>query len=73
MKTVESLDQEIMEACRLYVDNLTKPLGSLGRLEDMAVRLAGIRGEKKPAFLKKRWSSSAGTPRRTAAATRRRG
>lgn len=53
MKTVESLDQEIMEACRLYVDNLTKPLGSLGRLEDMAVRLAGIRGEKKPAFLKK--------------------
>lgn len=53
MKAISPLHQEIMEACRLYVDNLTKPLGSLGRLEDMAVRLAGIYGEVKPQSLPK--------------------
>lgn len=53
MNRVEPLSREVMEACRLYVDNLTKPLGSLGRLEDMAVRLAGISGEEKPSSLPK--------------------
>ncbi len=53
MREISPLNQEIMEACRLYVDNLTKPLGSLGRLEDMAVRLAGIFGEVKPQALPK--------------------
>lgn len=53
MKTIAPLHQEIMEACRLYVDNLTKPLGSLGRMEDMAVRLSGIFGEVKPKTLPK--------------------
>ena len=42
-----------MESCRLYVDNLTKPLGSLGRMEDMAVRLAGILNDPKPAGVRK--------------------
>lgn len=53
MSEIKALDKEIMEACRLYVDNLTKPLGSLGRLEDMAVRLSGIAGVMKPNHLKK--------------------
>ena len=53
MKRIGPLHSDIMEACRLYVDNLTKPLGSLGRLEDMAVRLAGIFGEVKPKTLPK--------------------
>lgn len=53
MRAIEPLDQEILEECRLYVDNLTKPLGSLGRLEDMAVRLAGIFNEEKPSALPK--------------------
>ncbi len=53
MKTIEPLNQEIMEACHLYVDNLTKPLGSLGRMEEMAIRLSGIFNEVKPAKLPK--------------------
>jgi putative nicotinate-nucleotide--dimethylbenzimidazole phosphoribosyltransferase len=53
MKQIEALHKDIMDACRLYVDNLTKPLGSLGRMEDMAVRLAGIFGEVKPSSLPK--------------------
>jgi len=31
-------------AARRHLDNLTKPLGSLGRLEEIAVRLASVRG-----------------------------
>ncbi len=53
MSDIRPLNHEIMEACRLYVDNLTKPLGSLGRMEDMAVRLSGIFEEKKPSKLPK--------------------
>ena len=47
------LDTEVMAACQLYVDNLIKPLHSLGRLEEMAVRIAGITKEVKPAYLDK--------------------
>lgn len=53
MSEIPKLNQEIMEACQLYVDNLIKPIHSLGKLEDMAVRMAGILGEVKPAYLNK--------------------
>lgn len=53
MSQIPELNKEIMEACQLYVDNLIKPLHSLGKLEDMAVRIAGITGEVKPAYLNK--------------------
>ena len=46
-------DHGIEEVCREYVDNLTKPLGSLAEMENMAVRLAGITGQVKPKNLKK--------------------
>jgi nicotinate-nucleotide--dimethylbenzimidazole phosphoribosyltransferase len=36
--------QAAREAARTRIDNLTKPAGSLGRLEDLAVQLAGIAG-----------------------------
>lgn len=36
--------QSVMDEARRRVDSLSKPLGSLGKLEDYAVRLAGIRG-----------------------------
>ncbi len=39
---IESLDKEMMEKARTRVDNLIKPPKSLGRLEDLAVQLAGI-------------------------------
>lgn len=52
-KTVEQirpLDREAMEACRGRLDNLTKPQGSLGRLEDLVVRIAGITGNPAPSL-----------------------
>lgn len=47
------LDEEIIKACQLYVDNLIKPLHSLGKLEEMAVRIAGITRDVKPTYLNK--------------------
>ena len=42
------LDQDAMAAARERQDTLTKPLGSLGRLEELSVTLAGIMGEAIP-------------------------
>ena len=53
MSGIQAPDKETMEACRLYVDNLIKPIHSLGKLEDIAVRLAGITGKIKPGKLNK--------------------
>lgn len=39
-----SLKQDAAEACRRHLDRLTKPQGSLGRLEELAIRLSAIRG-----------------------------
>lgn len=39
---IEPLDGEAMRAARAELDRKTKPRGSLGRLEDLAVQLAGI-------------------------------
>lgn len=72
MSEIPKLNQEIMEACQLYVDNLIKPIHSLGKLEDMAVRMAGILGEVKPTYLNKAVVISAGI-RPSMARTRRRG
>lgn len=38
------LDQAAMAACRVRWDSIAKPLGSLGLLEEMITRLAGIQG-----------------------------
>jgi len=38
------LDETAMAATAARLDRLTKPPGSLGRLEDLAIRLAGITG-----------------------------
>ena len=42
------LDSRAMAAAQARVDGLTKPPGSLGRLEELAVQLAGIRGQEAP-------------------------
>lgn len=46
-------DMESMGAVRKRVDNLTKPPGSLGILEEMVVRLAGIQRTAAPVLDKK--------------------
>ena len=47
------LDEESMAAARARQDQLTKPLGSLGRLEDLSAHLAGIFGEATPRIRRK--------------------
>ncbi len=48
LQKITPLDQAAMRAAQIRWDNRTKPLGSLGRLEDIAVRLAGINGTPDP-------------------------
>ncbi len=45
---IQPLDTAAMEAARLRQDDLTKPRGSLGQLEELSVQMAGIFGEEKP-------------------------
>jgi nicotinate-nucleotide--dimethylbenzimidazole phosphoribosyltransferase len=46
---VRPLDEGAMSAARAHLAGLTKPEGSLGRLEELAVQLAGITGDAAPA------------------------
>lgn len=46
---IRPLDEKAMEKVQARLDSLTKPQGSLGRLEDMVRQYAGITGEEKPA------------------------
>ncbi len=51
IETVEAvgpLDATAMAAARDILDSLTKPPGSLGRLESLAVWLAGVTGDARP-------------------------
>lgn len=45
LQSIAALDEQAMEATQLRLDSLTKPPGSLGRLEEAARQLAGIFGE----------------------------
>ncbi len=47
------LDEQAMAAARARQDTLTKPLGSLGRLEEISVLLAGIFGQPMPRIRRK--------------------
>ncbi|MDF2924251.1 MAG: nicotinate-nucleotide--dimethylbenzimidazole phosphoribosyltransferase [Paenibacillaceae bacterium] len=50
---IEPLNAEMMERAREHLDQLTKPPGSLGKLEGIAAQLAGITGELYPQFGRK--------------------
>lgn len=45
IKRINPPDAAAMAAARARQDNLTKPHGSLGRLEELSVQVAGIKGE----------------------------
>ena len=45
---ISPLDESAMQRAKERLDGLLKPPGSLGKLEDLAVRLAGIYGEALP-------------------------
>ena len=49
---IEPLHVPSMEACRLRIDNLTKPIYSLATLETIAERFAGILANPKPNHLR---------------------
>lgn len=50
---VNSLDTDAMERARMRQQQLTKPAGSLGRLEDIAVQIAGITQQPLPSIERK--------------------
>ncbi|MEG2016861.1 MAG: nicotinate-nucleotide--dimethylbenzimidazole phosphoribosyltransferase, partial [Clostridium sp.] len=45
LNSIEGLDKAAMTAAKNYLDYLSKPIGSLGVLEDLVVKLSGIKGE----------------------------
>jgi nicotinate-nucleotide--dimethylbenzimidazole phosphoribosyltransferase len=53
IEPIQPLDQEAMEAAQLRLDSLTKPPGSLGKLEAIAKQAAGITGESMPDLSRK--------------------
>ena len=50
---IGSLDEEAMRAARTRQQFLSKPRGSLGRLEDLSIQIAGITGKALPALDRK--------------------
>ncbi len=53
MAGIKPLDEKAMLEAQQRLDSLTKPLGSLGVLEEMVKKIAGITGETKPSIPKK--------------------
>ncbi|GAB7387047.1 nicotinate-nucleotide--dimethylbenzimidazole phosphoribosyltransferase [Bacillaceae bacterium] len=54
IRKIGPLDAQAMQRAQEHLNRLTKPQGSLGRLEDLIVQLAGITGEEKKVFRDKR-------------------
>ncbi|MCL5674900.1 MAG: nicotinate-nucleotide--dimethylbenzimidazole phosphoribosyltransferase [Candidatus Omnitrophica bacterium] len=52
-KGVGELNKTVMEKTQKHLDNLTKPQGSLGRLEEIAKQVAGITEKEYPKIEKK--------------------
>ena len=50
---IDTLDETSMSAAQERQNTLTKPLGSLGRLEELSIQLAGIYADPKPIITKK--------------------
>jgi nicotinate-nucleotide--dimethylbenzimidazole phosphoribosyltransferase len=48
ISNIQPLDEIAMDAARLRQDELTKPRGSLGQLEELSIQVAGITGKPRP-------------------------
>ncbi|MCX5696122.1 MAG: nicotinate-nucleotide--dimethylbenzimidazole phosphoribosyltransferase [Candidatus Omnitrophica bacterium] len=48
IRNISGLDTVIMREAQSRLDNLTKPLGSLGRLEELAKQICGITAKENP-------------------------
>ncbi len=48
LNTMPSPNRQHMEKCRFRIDHLAKPADSLGRLEQIAIQLAGILNDDRP-------------------------
>lgn len=53
IEKIMPLDKTAMTGAKARQDTLTKPAGSLGRLEEVSVRIAGIQGKARPVIEKK--------------------
>lgn len=50
---IQAVEKDAMKKAQQYIDNLTKPIGSLGTLEEIAVKVSGITGKLKNNINKK--------------------
>lgn len=48
IQSIQPLDSAAMDAARARQNRLTKPPGSLGRLEEISIQVAGITGQERP-------------------------
>ena len=48
LKAIAPVDQSLAPAGQAHLDNLTKPQGSLGRLEELALQLFLVQGGQPP-------------------------
>lgn len=49
---VKPVNEAVKIEAQQYIDTLTKPVGSLGKLEQLAIRLAAVTGQLKPELAK---------------------
>ena len=54
IRSIQPADSQARQEAASYIDSLIKPMGSLGRLETLAIDIAGITGNVRTGSLKKR-------------------
>ncbi|WP_078553022.1 nicotinate-nucleotide--dimethylbenzimidazole phosphoribosyltransferase [Bacillus alkalicellulosilyticus] len=48
IKSIQPLQQDVMKKVQGHVTQLAKPIGALGRIEELAIQIAGITGRERP-------------------------
>jgi nicotinate-nucleotide--dimethylbenzimidazole phosphoribosyltransferase len=60
LEKIKPLDKAAMDAARARQEQLTKPAGSLGRLEEISIQIAGVQGKASPQIKNKAMITMAG-------------